>query len=67
MGKAFSTSVIFLSKSHNTQELCEANKGKWTTSAYEATHVNFHNSNIKDKIDYGKDTKIWYKISIYFR
>lgn len=36
---------------YTTKEDCENNSGKWTTSAYEATHVNLKSSNQKEEID----------------
>ena len=36
---------------YGTQETCEANGGKWTTTAYEATHANVKDSAIKEYID----------------
>ena len=43
---------------YTTKEICEANNGTWTTTAYDATHSNIKNSTIKE----GTDS--WYKINI---
>ena len=43
---------------YTTKEMCEANNGTWTTTAYDATHSNIKNSTIK----YGTDS--WYKANI---
>ena len=37
--------------SYNTKTNCEKNGGVWTTTAYEATHANVKDSNIKIKVD----------------
>ena len=36
---------------YGTKELCESNNGKWTTTAYEATHVNLLESFGKSTVD----------------
>lgn len=43
---------------YSTKELCEQNGGKWTTTAYEATHTNVGSSTIKTNIDIFYETYI---------
>lgn len=52
------TTVTDYISTYGTQETCEANGGKWTTTAYEATHANVKDSTIKGNIDKFYETYI---------
>ena len=43
---------------YTTKEMCEANNGTWTTTAYDATHSNIKSSTIKEH------NETWYKTNI---
>lgn len=43
--------VTDMISNYGTQTLCEDAGGKWTTTAYEATHANVQNSTIKKAVD----------------
>ena len=43
---------------YTTKEMCEANNGTWTKTAYDATHSNIKNSTIKEY------NETWYKTNI---
>jgi len=52
------TTVTDYISTYGTKETCEANGGKWTTTAYEATHTNVKDSTIKGNIDTFYETYI---------